>query len=96
MWADAAACIVSMRSLPYGGSTFNDTQISEEGRVFLGNLLRQLSHEQIRSLFVGARVSEYPHKTAAGKNVDNWVSAFETKVKAIVDRPACPTSRARP
>jgi hypothetical protein len=93
IWADASQCLVSMRSLPYGGSSFADTQISEEGRAFLAGLLKQLSHDQIRALFVGARVSEYPHKTAAGKNVDNWVRAFEKKVAAIVDRPACPATR---
>jgi len=26
----------------------------------------------------------------AGRNVDNWVSAFEDKVRQIADRPPCP------
>ena len=79
-----------MRALPYGGSTFADIEISEEGRAFLANLLRQLSAEQIRALFAGARVPAYPHATAAGRNIDNWVKAFQAKVDAIVNRPACP------
>jgi hypothetical protein len=90
VWSNAARCVVSMRSLPYGGSTFADTKISEEGRRFLGDLLKQLSADQIRGLFVGARVTDYPHHTGGGDNVDNWVKAFQKKVDAIVNRPACP------
>jgi hypothetical protein len=90
IWADAGACVVSMRALPYGGSTFGDTRISDDGRQFLANQLRGLSAAQIRALFVGARVARYPHQTAAGRNVDNWVRAFQAKVDAVVNRPACP------
>lgn len=43
IWADAARCIVSMRALPYEGSTFPDTRISEEGRRFLAERLDRLS-----------------------------------------------------
>jgi hypothetical protein len=90
IWADAAACKVSMRSLPYGGSTFPDTYISEEGRQFLGSRLRRLSAAQIRALFDGARVTHYPHRRASARNLDNWVRAFQMKVHAIVDRAPCP------
>jgi hypothetical protein len=90
IWADAPSCRVSMRGLPYGGSTFPDTFISEEGRQFLGRLLRRLSVDQIRALFEGARVTRFPHRRASARNVDNWVRAFQAKVRAIVDRPPCP------
>jgi Na+-transporting methylmalonyl-CoA/oxaloacetate decarboxylase beta subunit len=82
--------MVSMRTLPYGGSTFGDWRISEAGRVFLADLLRQLSREQIRGLFTGARVAAYPKATVAARNVDNWVAAFQAKVNAFVNRSACP------
>ena len=91
IWANAGRCLISMRTLPYGGSTFGDIEISEEGREFLANLLRQLSAEQIRALFTGARVPAYPRATDAGRSIDNWVKAFESKVDAIVNRPACPS-----
>lgn len=90
IWADAAACKVSMRGLPYGGSTFPDAYISEEGRQFLGSRLARLSAAQIRALFEGARFARYPHRRASARNVDNWVRAFQAKVRAIVDRPPCP------
>ena len=79
-----------MRSLPYGGSTFPDVYISEEGRLFLASRLGRLSAGQIRALFRGARVARFPHRRASGRNVDNWVRAFQAKVRAIVDRAPCP------
>jgi hypothetical protein len=90
VWADAQACTVSMKALPYGGSTFPDTRISEAGRLFLATRLKKLSHRQIRDLFDGARFAVYPHKEPAGRDVDQWVSAFEKKVRAIADRAPCP------
>ena len=57
IWANAATCSVSMRKLPYGGSTFHDTKITEGGRKFLAQRLGKLSTQQIRELFDGARIS---------------------------------------
>jgi hypothetical protein len=91
IWADAARCAVSMRTLPYEGSTFPDVEISEEGRRFLAGRLRRLSDQQIRELFEGARVERYPHKDPAAAEVDNWVRVFQEKVGAITDRASCPT-----
>jgi hypothetical protein len=90
IWADAATCQVSMKTLPYGGSTFPDAYISEEGRQFLATRLSRLSLRQIRDLFEGARVARYPHKGPDGKDVENWVRAFEDKVHSIVERAPCP------
>ena len=83
VWADPAACRVSMRDLPYGGSSFPDARISEEGRAFLASRLTQLSTQQLRDLFEGARVAQFPHSDADGRDVNNWVRAFEKKVRAI-------------
>ena len=90
IWSDAATCTVSMRNWPRGGAGFPDTRISEEGRQFLGTRLRKLSERQIRDLFEGARFARYPGESARGNNVDQWVRAFEEKVRAIVDRAPCP------
>jgi hypothetical protein len=92
IWADAPSCRVSMHSAPYGGSTFPDAYISEDGRRFLAGLLRRLSSAQIRALFEGARFSHYPHRRASARLVDNWVRAFRAKVRAIADRAPCPAA----
>ncbi len=91
IWADGATCKVSMRHLPYGGSTFPDAYISEEGRKLLGGLLRRLSTAQIRALFEGARFERYPHRQLSARRVDNWVRAFQAKVRAINDHGRCPS-----
>ena len=52
---------------------------------------KERSADEFRALFAGARVSAYPHATDAGRHVENWVKAFEAKVDAIVNRPACPS-----
>ena len=79
-----------MHRMPFGGSTFPDAYISEEGRQFLASRIGRLSEEQIRALFDGARITRYPHRRASARNVDNWVRAFQAKVRAIVDRAPCP------
>jgi hypothetical protein len=90
VWADAAACRVSMRALPYGGSSFPDVQISEEGRAFLAARLGALSRAQVRALFSGARVDRYTSKDPASRDVNRWVDAFMQKADTIVHRRPCP------
>lgn len=90
IWADRASCKVSMHGMPFGGSTFPDAFISEDGRQLLASRLGRLSSEQIRALFDGARIAHYPHRRVSARNVDNWVRAFQAKVRAIVDRAPCP------
>ena len=79
-----------MHKMPFGGSTFPDAYISEEGRQFLASRLTRLSDAQIHALFDGARFARYPHRRAAARNIDNWVRAFRAKVRAIADHPPCP------
>jgi len=90
IWSDPASCTVSMKALPYGGSTFGDIQISEAGRRFLADRLTKLSPTQLRALFVGARITQYPHKNAGAASVEAWVQAFQEKVRSIADRTSCP------
>jgi hypothetical protein len=84
IWSDAKTCTVSMKDFPYDGGTFKDAQISEEGRLLLGLRLKQLSPAQIESLFTSAGFDDVPQ----------WVAAFQSKVRQIADRPACPSSPA--
>jgi hypothetical protein len=90
VWSDEAACRVSMKLLPYQGATFPDTVISEAGRRFLADLLKQLRPQQVRDLFTASGFTEFARSSAAGRDVGNWVAAFEDKVRQIADRPACP------
>jgi hypothetical protein len=90
VWTDVSSCRVSMRALPYGGSTFPDTVISEEGRAFLAERLGRLTDAQVRALFTDARVDRYPGPDGRRQTVDAWVQAFRNKVQAIVDHHPCP------
>ena len=90
IWADPAGCRLSMKDLPYGGTSFGEPTISEAGRRFLGDRLRQLARGQIVALFQGARFSEYERLSEAGRDIENWADAFEDKVRQIADRPPCP------
>jgi hypothetical protein len=51
----------------------------------------QLSAQQISDLFEGARVPIYPHKNPTARDVNQWVRAFQAKVRAISDRGPCPS-----
>lgn len=90
VWKDAATCRVSMRSLPYEGSTFPDTAISEEGRAFLAERLRGLTRAHLRTLVAGARLDRYRPAKGRAASLDEWADAMYEKVRAIVDRAPCP------
>ncbi len=90
IWTDRDACLVSMRRLPYGGSSFPDVRISEDGRRLLAERLRQLSPQQVHDLFEGAGVAAFPGNTPAARDIGNWVRAFGDKVEAIDRRAPCP------
>ena len=90
VWSDPAACRVSMVGLPYDGVAFGQPQITEAGRQFLGDRLRQLSHAQVVALFRGARFPAYVRQSKEGRDVERWAATFEDKVRQIVDRPPCP------
>lgn len=92
VWQDAASCRVSMHSLPYGGSTFPDTTISEEGRAFLAERLRGLSRADLRALVAGARLDRYRPSKGRMASLDEWADAMYAKVRAIVDHAPCPAA----
>jgi hypothetical protein len=92
MWADAAACRVSMATLPYKGGTFPDHRISEEGRTFALKLLRPLSPSQLDTLFEASGFRRYPHVTAAAYHPQAWTDVFMAKVDRIAAAGPCPSA----
>jgi hypothetical protein len=96
VWSDTETCRISMKSLPYGGATFPDAQISEEGRTFLLELLDQLSDAQLESLFEGARITTYDAVSAEGRSAQAWAHAFREKVRQVREAGPCEPARHLP
>jgi hypothetical protein len=96
IWADARACRVSMKALPFEGATFADTQISEAGRQFALKLLRPLTREQLDALFESSGVTSFPHVLAAARAPRAWTDAFLDKVHQIETGGPCPAVTASP
>ncbi|MGE5836076.1 MAG: hypothetical protein ACM4AI_16465 [Acidobacteriota bacterium] len=86
IWEDEAACLVSMRSMPYKGILFPPTRISEAGRALLADKLTQLSADQIRGLFTGARFPDPATGVEPAADVTPWVRTFQAKVQQIAGR----------
>jgi hypothetical protein len=83
VWQDAASCALSMEHMPWGGGTFPETRISEEGRRLLADLLSQLSVSQLRGLFEGARVTRFDQVSGEARSADAWIATFLDKVRQI-------------
>jgi hypothetical protein len=83
VWADAAACRVSMKQLPYGGGTFPDAQISEDGRQLALRQLAAFSEAQIASLFDAARFGAFMGWRLTRSPVEEWARVFRAKVADI-------------
>jgi hypothetical protein len=90
VWADRSACRLSMKDLPYGGSTFGTIQISERGRRFLGTLLHELTDAQLTDLFTWARFDKPRSRLMETRPVSDWVRVFKTRVREISEGPPCP------
>lgn len=93
VWADARRCHVSMEHLPWGGGTFPEQNISEQGRLFLLSLVEQLSPAQLRDLFAGARVDYSEGVTAEGRQPEAWAAAFLDKIRQVREAGPCRTSQ---
>lgn len=89
VWADPRSCRVSMEDLPWEGGTFPEQHLSEDGRLFLLNLLEQLSDQQILDLFEGSRVSRSETVTAESRRPAAWADAFRDKVRQIREAGPC-------
>jgi hypothetical protein len=81
-----------MKHLPYGGATFAPAVVTEPGRRFLAGLLSQLRETQIRDLFAGARFDQKRGLFSNPRPVDEWVRAFQDKVRSVTEGPPCPAS----
>jgi hypothetical protein len=92
IWKDARSCVVAIDSPLLHGATFGEATISEAGRRFLAERLGRLSEGQIRDLFEGARFADYAEASEASRNPENWVRAFQAKVRQVVERAPCPAS----
>jgi hypothetical protein len=90
IWADARACRLSMKALPFGGATFPDTQISEEGRQFALKLLGPLTPAQLDTLFTSSGVTSFPHVVAEAHHARTWTDVFLDKVRQIETGGPCP------
>jgi hypothetical protein len=78
LWRDGKHCIANLS--PSQTGTLAHPLISEAGRKFLGDLLTQLSDDQLRDLFEVARFADrfLPGDTS-GSPVSAWVDAFKHK-----------------
>ena len=94
VWADARACRVSMKSLPWGGATFPETQISEEGRRLLLGLLEQLSTKQLTDLFTESGVTSFESVSAEARGAAAWVKVMQDKIRQIREAGPCPPASA--
>ena len=91
LWTDRATCATSMDHLPYHGATFQPVKISEAGRKHLGDLLSQLSDQQLVDLFTSARFDRPTGMLIKSSTpISEWVRVFKAKVKQVTDGPACP------
>ena len=77
--------------VPWGGGTFPDVQISEEGRSMLAGLLEQLSVMQLRELFDASGVTAHDQVSATARSADAWVRTFLDRVRQIASAGPCPS-----
>ena len=94
-WGPAKRCVAYLPMIKTKLSiqttgTLSYPKISEEGRVFLVRLMRQLSRKQIVDLFRGARVEVTDEKIKDPKTgrmrdvtAEDWADAFERKFHVI-------------
>jgi hypothetical protein len=92
IWHDRAACSVSMKSFPYHGATFRDTQISEAGRQLLLRQLNALTDAQLNALFKAARFPEFFGGHGKSADPSAWTQALRQKIQQIADGSPCPDS----
>jgi hypothetical protein len=90
IWSERSTCRLSMRQLPFGGGTFPDVTVSEEGRTLLGRQLAALSDADVRSLFQAARFPDYHSATNDGRDLEAWTQAFRLRVDQILSGGPCP------
>jgi hypothetical protein len=91
IWADAAACRISMKDMPYEGGTFPEVTISEPGRALAARQLSALSASQIGDLFEAAHFSSFRGWRLRSWPVKEWVRVFRAKVDEVRSAGPCPS-----
>lgn len=94
IWRDAEGCWTSMTHLPYRGATYQDVEISEEGRALAAERLGAYDAVAIANLFLTSNFPDAETGQVGTTNVQPWVEAFLEKVAAIKSR-SCGTSPSR-
>jgi len=87
--ASMRMCFANLKSA--GNDGLFDPAISDDGRMFLGNLLEKLSDQQIHDLFKASRADTTGEKIVkngvlVSVTLNDWVSAFKKKRQEIVER----------
>jgi len=87
VWSNRTGCVGHL-SKSFTG-TLGSPHISEAGRQFLAQLLRQLTDQQIYDLFEIAGVAQRTVRVTGGRlspSVEDWVAAFKSKRDQIATR----------
>lgn len=93
IWDNAAECRLSMRTLPFGGSTFpDDVQISEEGRQRLLADLAALTDADLREVFTAGAFGSYYAGTDDERDLQAWTAAFRQRADTIAAAGPCPAA----
>jgi hypothetical protein len=86
VWQDPVHCVAYLPQSSSG--SLDNPRISEEGREFLANLLKQLTDTQLHDLFETARFPERSDPALGPRSigtVEQWVDAFKKKRDQIVN-----------
>jgi len=90
IWSDRATCTVSMRALPFGGSTFTDARLTEAARLQVGHELASFTDADLKAWLSAARFPQFYASTDDGKDLAAWVAAYRLRVDHILSGGPCP------
>ena len=84
IWRDKNKCILKINAPPNASLT-DSWQVSEEGRAFLANLMKELTEKQIRDLFTVSRISMSGNEVT----ISEWTKAFMEKMEREIFSVRC-------
>jgi hypothetical protein len=90
VWHDRAACIVSMRAMPFGGGSFPDVRIAESARADLARRLAAIGDDELERIFAAARFPDFQVATDDAGDLEAWVAAFRHRARQIAEAGPCP------
>jgi hypothetical protein len=90
IWIDRATCTVSMKAMPYRGSTFVDARLTEAARLRVGSELAVFTDTDLRGWFAAARFPQFYAATDDDKDLAAWVAAYRLRVDQILSGGPCP------